>query len=264
MFTLGRKIDLSYQSNQLIMGVVLTLAVVGSILSGGLWSGLSLGLGVFITWALTRELDPAHDYSAFAAAALSLFMFVEIESTQFLPLFWLLLILRAVNGISGKALTILDLVLLSLFAGFMSWNNKNPVYLLLFVLAMVFVRLTSKQTKKVTIAGVLGFALFLIQSFLSHPLTVNALASLNTLDVFVILAAILSPILFWFLAKEDITDDQGNKANRFKIFAGQLFYCLSLLSFVFFTEISIANQVIYLAIIVGLFVYFIYDRLLIK
>ena len=78
--TIGRPIDLRYPTNRAI--ALLTLAVTaggalarllgGEPVGAGASWGLSAGLTLFLGWALGRELDPAHDLSAFVGAGLAL------------------------------------------------------------------------------------------------------------------------------------------------------------------------------------------------
>jgi len=257
MFTLGRKIDLGYKTNQIIVLSVFVVTGFGWLLSGEILTGINLGIGVFLTWALARELDPVHEYSAFLAAALSLFMLLHYETVQILVGLWLLLLMRAVNGITGKELTLFDIFSVLGLTVFLSLNNNNNIYLLIFVLAMLLIRRTGEKIKAVTIAGALGVILFISQNFFMNPLTLNGIDYLNPLTLLLILASSLSPIIFYYLSHTEIEDDKGNKANSSKISAGQLLYSIAILLFVFFGEMSFNDQIIYLAATLGVIFYFI-------
>lgn len=70
---IGRPVDLSLRSNQLIAGLTLLMAVAGVALW---WSGESpdawlAPIHTFIFWALVRELDPDRHWTALLAAALA-------------------------------------------------------------------------------------------------------------------------------------------------------------------------------------------------
>jgi hypothetical protein len=70
---IGRPIDLSLRSNQLIAALTLLVAVAGVVLW---WSGESSDawlapIHTFIFWALVRELDPDRHWTALLAAALA-------------------------------------------------------------------------------------------------------------------------------------------------------------------------------------------------
>jgi len=257
MFTLGRKIDLGYKPNLFIVLFSLIVATLGWLVTGEFLSGISLGVGVFLTWALSRELDPAHDYSAFIAAALSLSRLFDFESVQLLVGLWLLLLMRAVSGITGKELTLFDVFTLLAFTVYLSLSKENSIYLLVFVLATVFIIRTSEKTKEVAAAGALGFIFFIGQSFVMNALSVNSTDDFNLLTLLVIVSAGLSLIVFWFLSRIKTEDDQGNRAVQSKVFASQLLYSATMLLFVFFGDMTFNDQIIYLSTVIGVALYFI-------
>jgi hypothetical protein len=84
---------------QLIQGSNLQEAIV--------W-GVNAGLAVFLAWALGRELDPAHELSAFVGAGLALAGPLLFGSPALLALFWALLVLRIVNRTTGLPAKIQD------------------------------------------------------------------------------------------------------------------------------------------------------------
>ena len=137
MFSLGRNIDFHYKTNKIIAIVSVVVAAIGWILTGNVLSGLYIGFGSFLTWALSRELDPKHDYSAFLAVGFSLLNLFYYEDLQLIVIFWILLLMRMVSGITGKGLTTFDIFSLLGFTVYLSLNNKNSVYLLIFLLAVV-------------------------------------------------------------------------------------------------------------------------------
>ena len=77
--------------------------------TGTVLSGVYVGFGFFLTWALVRELDPNHEYSALLAAAFSLLNLLYYENVQLLVVVWVLLLMRIINGITGKELTTFDI-----------------------------------------------------------------------------------------------------------------------------------------------------------
>lgn len=257
MFTLGRKIDLRYKSNLIIVLASLLVATAGWLISEDFLLGLSLGGGFFLTWAFARELDPAHDYSAYLAAVLSLSMLFDFESIGFLNALWLLLHMRALNGITGKGLTLFDVLTLLGLTVFLSLNYENSIYLLLFVLAMIFIRQTRAKTKVATIASLLALILFTIQSTLMGALSLNQIDYSNFFNVLMIIMPCLSLISFWFLSHIKTEDDKGNSVVQSKVFASQLLYNVTVLLFFFFSDTTFNDQVIYLSAIIGVALHFI-------
>lgn len=257
MFTLGRKIDFRYKSNLIIVLFSFIVTALGRFATGEVLSGIYLGGGVFLTWALSRELDPAHDYSAFIAAALSLSMLFDFETTQLFIVLWLLLLMRAMSGITGKELTLFDVVTLLIFTVFLSLNNENGIYLLIFVLAMAFILRAGETIKAIATAGALGFVFFIFQSFLMNPLSFNRTDYFNVSTLLMIMLSGLYLIVFWFLSRIQTEDDKGNTAVRSKVFANQLLYSVAVLLLFFFGDMTFNDQIIYLSAITGVTFHFI-------
>ena len=71
----GRGLDLGTWSNQAILGLSLIAAFAGVVATVMFderpWLGVQAGLATFLTWALTRELDPDRGSTALIAASLA-------------------------------------------------------------------------------------------------------------------------------------------------------------------------------------------------
>lgn len=256
MFTLGRKTDFNYKTNKIIVIMSLLVVIIGWVLTGKILSGLYVGGGVFLAWALSRELDPKHDYSAFVAASFSLLNLFYYENIQFLVIFWILLLMRIVNGITGKELTVFDIFSVLGLTVFLSINNKNSVYLIIFVLAMAFIVKAKENTREALIAGGISLGIFIVESSFMRYLSLNNINYLDPINIFAIATLCISFILFCFLSKDEIEDDIGNRVKRFKILSSQILYSATVLLLFLFGSISINNLVIYLSVILGVTIYF--------
>ncbi|SFC01358.1 hypothetical protein SAMN04488102_102196 [Alkalibacterium subtropicum] len=254
-------IDFNYKTNQLIVLVTLAASAVGWLMTGALLSGLSIGVGVFLTWALAREIDPKHDYSALLAAGFALINLFYYESLQLLIIGWLLLVLRMVNGLCGKAVTVFDMLLVLGLTTYLSFSNENSIYLVAFLLALYLVSKGRKLTMTLVIINAIASVLFLVQSFFLDYLNFNSISDLNMLSTVSLTLLGLSFILFWFLSKEDAQDDQGNKANRARVLSGQVLYSASVLLLIFFGTVSLNNLIIYASVILAILLYYIGSKL---
>ena len=132
-------IDLKYKTNLIVVILAALVSIAGWIVTGGFISGLYIGGGTFLTWALAREIDPKHEYSALLAAAISLINIFHYESISILIIAWLLLTLRMVNGLCGKPVTIFDMLLVLGLTTYLSFNSENSIYLIVFLLALALV-----------------------------------------------------------------------------------------------------------------------------
>jgi len=128
---LGRPIDPSYPTNRAIAILTLVVAVAGTawrLLSGGallesvLW-GIGGGFGLFLTWALGRELDPDNDLSAFVGAGLALIALLLFDMPSFLMVLWLLLVLRSLNRTCGSPARPLDSLGILSLGAWLTWQG---------------------------------------------------------------------------------------------------------------------------------------------
>jgi len=119
--SIGRPLDFSYPTNTAI-AVLAALAWIGFFLYrflGGqpagasvLW-GLGGGAALFLTWAQGRELDPAHQGSAFVGVALAVPGIILLGMPGLLVLAWFLGFSRIINRTVGKTPTVLDAAVLA-------------------------------------------------------------------------------------------------------------------------------------------------------
>ena len=130
--SLGRiPIDPRYPTNIAIAALALVVTIAGTLwrllsglalLESALW-GIGVGLVVFLTWALGRELDPDHDLSAFAGAGLVPIALLLVDTPSLLVVFWLLLVLRIVNRTVGLPAKPLDSLAVLGLGAWLTWQG---------------------------------------------------------------------------------------------------------------------------------------------
>jgi len=194
MFTLVRKVDINYTTNRLILILSLIVGIIGYFITGALSSGLSLAGGTFLTWALAREVDPKHEYSAFLSAALSLANLFYFESMNLLAIFWILLLLRMVSEICGKKLTSLDFLIVFGFSVYLSISNENSIYLIPFIIALSSLMVFKEQTTISWAFLAISVVSFLIESFYFDYLSMADPGFSTTINVVIITVLILFSI----------------------------------------------------------------------
>ncbi len=136
-FTLGRRIDPGYRTNLWVIIASAAVVIAGRVIFGSLSGGAGLGAGFFLCWALARELDPLHDYSAFVSGGIFLLFFPFYDGIDIGVLFWLLLILRMVSGICGKIPSFIDISSLSGLTVYLAFSGRTSLYMLLLAVAFV-------------------------------------------------------------------------------------------------------------------------------
>ena len=156
----GRPLDPDYLTNRIIMVVTAVIFVGGlayKVLTGtGFWQSLGWGFGVamtvFFSWALCREFDPDHDYSAFVAAGLTGAGVFFFYPPSFVGTIWLLLMIRMVNRSTGLSATIADSIVLSLLSAWFTFHGEW-IYGLITVMAFyIDGRLPERNTRQVYFA----------------------------------------------------------------------------------------------------------------
>jgi hypothetical protein len=127
---IGRPLDPNYPTNIAIVVLsIIVLLLTGSIALLGGADFLSAALDAlrssvifFMGWAITREYDPDHPYSAFLAAIAMLITFLLGYKGNLLFLAFLGLMLRYINRSTGIPATIVDLTAGWLLTAWLSWS----------------------------------------------------------------------------------------------------------------------------------------------
>lgn len=112
--SLGRDIDPSVPSNRLAIAGAVTAALVAG-LAGLLdleigFTPVSAAVGVFLSWAIARELDPDHPATAVIALPISLVLLILLGPSSLILSTAVLLGLRMTAGTVGTPLRSLDIV----------------------------------------------------------------------------------------------------------------------------------------------------------
>lgn len=265
MFTLGRKIDMTYKTNKWIAIISFTVAIIGIIITRKLASGLSIGLGTFITWALAREVDPKNEYSAFICAGFSLLNLFYFQEIQLFVLFYILLILRLVSGITGKRITVLDVLIVFGSSLFLSITHKNNIYIIPFIIAIISIKRIEGEDGRVKVyktALVISVTIYLIESLYFKLFTFNKIDFSNWKNVLILITAIIFIIFRNFIKIEGTYEDQGNPINKKRVRLSQTIYGIIVLLLVLFTDMSLNNLIIYFSIISGIIIYSFFIRIL--
>ena len=257
MFTLGRKIDVFYLTNRIIILLAIVVAIIGWLITGEVLLGMYIGGGSFFTWALARELDPKHEFSAFLCVAFSLLNLYYFKSFQLLEIFWIILLMRTVSGITGKAVTFFDIFSVLGMTVYLSISMKNAVYLIPFIIAMVFVKKLNEDGRMPLVASGIAAAAFTVEVIFFKYLSVNLNVFTRKFNILVFALIILSFFSWHLISKEKVKDDLGKIVQRSKVLLSQIVFSVAVLIIYISGEISINNLIIYLSAIAGVFIYWI-------
>ncbi|WP_422486644.1 hypothetical protein [Gudongella sp. DL1XJH-153] len=256
MFTLGRKIDIHYPTNRWII-VIAILATGGSFsLTRDISIAWRTGASIFLTWALTRELDPKRKYAAFASAFFALSsLFVAFE-VDLMAIFFLLLMMRFVNKITGDINTILDMAALLGLAAALSYNSETSIYLLLLLIG-IFFNLRNTNDKKKNIIFLLFTAVIFTGQFL-----VTGGYGLSESDFskgwirIIYLVSVAFYLVYVLMDKEKSTlGDNGEMVEAKKILSAQLYFAIGISILMFFSKVPSGNVIVYMSSMLGYLIY---------
>lgn len=166
---LGRPILLNCTTNRVIVYFTLTVfaavflyqLVLTAPFMEALSVSASAALAVFLTWAISREIDPAHDWSAFAGLPFTLAAALLYGSPALITLFFLLLFSRLINGTTGLRATLFDAVMLTVLAVLL-FTNSVFIGLPLLALGFGFEALTIPGNRNKAYFAVPSIILFLV------------------------------------------------------------------------------------------------------
>lgn len=116
---LGRPIDQEFFPNVAIVVVTIITIASGTVfkvitdenISFSLIFGFLLGVNVFLTWALCREIDPDNDFSAFVQIPFTIWGMLYFEIPNLFLMLLALMSLRTLNRTTGLKSTWFDTIL---------------------------------------------------------------------------------------------------------------------------------------------------------
>jgi hypothetical protein len=232
--SIGRPVDLNYPTNRaialltvgLMIGSALFRLLTGDELLQGILGGIGAGLTIFLAWAVSREVDPDHDLSAFWGAGLALVGLLLAGLPSFGALLWLLLILRVVNRTSGREAKIGDSVAILGLGGWLAWYG-NWLYGLLTALAFLLdSRLSAPTRRHLPFAGA-AFVIAVISFGFGETGPRDSSLSLASALAIVIISILFTPVIIASRQVEAVGDQTGEPLNPRRVRLGQFLALLA-------------------------------------
>lgn len=253
-FSLARKVDVRYRSNLWLVIITVLVIAASWLLTGSALQGAGLGGGFFMCWALARELDPAHDLSAFVAGGIYLLAASIHDGLDLGALFWMLLLLRLISGICGKTPTNLDILSVLGLTVYLVYSRQNTLYLFLVTLALIFAWYRYEKDRRFGAAAILSGVLSLFGIFLWLPEP----GTLFMLNLPLVLLTVFS-LLFLGTAHsvelrndKRIEDDLGAPLKTRWIRLSQLFYSTAVLMLLLLEKLSNTTCFLLFAVMAGI------------
>lgn len=199
---IARPLSFRYPTNRAIIIIVALIIVLGtpvklllgsSFLSSIVWA-FGTGGALFFSWALTRELDPDHNASAFIAVTVTLAVFFITDLPNLLALLWLLIVIRILNRITGIAPTIFDLIGTSIVAIVLNWQATWLYGLITALVLYIHLSIDSKKSRRLLLVALL-ILLVVVSAILGITSLITISASLTVMAM-VLSILFIPPILF--------------------------------------------------------------------
>jgi hypothetical protein len=225
---IGRPIDLNYPTNRAIALLAMAVSIVGTLarlLVGMPWLvsmawGIGAGFSVFFAWALSRELDPDHDLSAFVAAGLMLIGLFLFELPVLLALLWMLVVLRIINRTTGLAAKPLDSLAMLGLGLWLTWQG-DWVYGL--VTAGAFLLdgwLPARLRRHLPLAGATALTLAVLTLFKGLSPGKVELPAMAWLVILVV-SALFAPVIVASRTLQTVGDETGEALIPRRVQAAQ-------------------------------------------
>ncbi|MFC2026417.1 hypothetical protein ACFLUX_00360 [Chloroflexota bacterium] len=224
--SIGRPLSFKYPTNRAIIiivasvfifGILIKLVAGDSFTASIVWA-FGAAAALFFAWALARELDPDGNASAFIATA---FMFVALffaDLPAILALFWILLVTRILNRITGVVPKLLDLTGVIILAVVLSWQELW-VYGLITALALYANSWMDGEKKKGIILVVLVLSLLVLSVFFGNSSFTSVEISVLAIVAASFLTLLFIPVMCIKTKIKSLTDvtREPVSANRMRL-----------------------------------------------
>jgi len=128
----------------------------------------AVAFALFLSWAISREIDPAHDWSAFTALPFTLAVALFCGPPALAALFFILLLSRFINRSSGLEATSFDSALL-IILGAILFTNGFLAALPILAVALGFDAFLAPADRRQAYFALLALALFAVMVIFFFP-----------------------------------------------------------------------------------------------
>jgi len=228
--SLARVVDPRYPTNFAILTIASLVGAgylifnlnTGADLLSALGAAFSFAVSVFLTWALSREIDPEHELAAFAGLLLVIPGYLALGAPDLIMVLTILLLVRMLNQTTGLPPKLLDLLSILALASVLLVRGA---WILGFFCSAAFILeawLGELRKRYLLFSGLMA-VLTLISIFIFRPLS-PSIETTPAQIVFVISATLIFiPLIFNTRRIEVICDYQPEKLKPVRVQAGQVF-----------------------------------------
>lgn len=266
MFSLGRSVDINYPSNKWLVIISLLVATVMAVFMQNVLQGLLVAVGFFLCWALAREIDPAHNVSAFVAGFIFVISTLFIyDGLQIALLFWLLLATRLISKVCGKIPKTLDIITVVGISGYLTYSLSSPVFIMLsgIMLILAWIRYDRAVIFLRAAVGVILITA-IVSIIIPWQISEIVLQIYTDENIFVVLSMVFTSmfllqfqlrVLDW---QEVYEDDLGGSVDYKSMKLALIFFGAAFIATLLFVDISYSSILVLFAALVGVNVHALY------
>jgi hypothetical protein len=233
---IGRTLDPKIPSNFAIVGLSVLVAILfgvfslltGSQLITAFVAAFRVSVIFFLGWAIAREFDPDHPYSAFVAAIAILATTFAGFQSNLLFLVFLLLMLRYITQSTGVAATLVDLSLGFFLTIWLSWSMDWIVGLLGAAAYALDALHEEEKTTRLVFAG-LSLITAITAALTGSSGTGFAGLQANVALISAALIIIALPLYFSYTVCTSVGDFTNERLDPQRIRLAQVFYIGSII-----------------------------------
>jgi len=195
----------------------------------GLARGAGTGASVFLAWAICRELDPDHDFSAFISAGMALAGSLIFFPPSYLVLFWILLSVRMINRTTGLAAGTGDSMVLIILGGLAVFTRQNWIIGLATGVYFLLDAILPEGRKIQFLFAAVQFIIVAIAGYILDPAGFDPW--LSDFLLVIIIAAVLLALPFIYSYKDVVStgDHTGTRLSPARLMTGQISVIILLL-----------------------------------
>ena len=247
--SIGRPLDFNYKTNKAIVIITTITIIFGFVLSilkeftipNVILTGVSFGITFFVSWAISREIDPDNSISAFIGLIpLYIILFFWTE-TNIIILFWLLISLRIIKRTTGLPARIFDSGMLFVISVLLSYFY-SPIFGLLSAIVFLFdAKLIDGQKFQVIFASLSLFVSIIFFTINNKVFVLPNFSMLQLLSILII--AIVFVFISYFTKDVKSKGDRNNEPlSLSRVRAAQIFVLFSVL-LMSFVEIGLTAMI---------------------
>lgn len=223
--SLYRSYDINLRHNQLILALSAACAagafwIAGESFGSRLAASLVAGAVVFLTAALSKELDPDRPRASVLAALLVVPFLPAYTLDSALALFWLIGTVRFLNRTTGLRPKFTDLVVLLLSAVWLGWQ-VTPIF---GILMSIMLSLDSQLPDGQRIHAMYAVVIFFVTAIVfGQPDWTTAPPVLWQVAALLAIALGFTPVVLSAYGTTAVGDATGEPLNPWRVQAGQVF-----------------------------------------